>query len=137
MTTYTVLQRKALLNDLVEMAYADSTIKMEESEFILAVGKRMKVPQEEILDLLSDPKTKGGSIPTTNFKRILHFHRIMIVMFIDDNIHNAELQLLHEIALKYGYSNEVVTELLDAMKRFPYGEIPAEELKEIHSRSYN
>ncbi len=137
MSSYNVIKRKELINDLVQMAYADTDLGLEEKEFILAVATRMRIPKKEVLELLKNRNTKGTSIPNTISKRIVHFHRIMLVMFIDGNINDKELQLLREIALRYGYSHEVVTELIEAMKRHPYGEIPANELMQIHQRGYN
>ncbi|MGB3592306.1 MAG: hypothetical protein WBA16_11535 [Nonlabens sp.] len=137
MATYTITQKKSLLTDLIQMASIDYPLKKEESEFIYAVGKSMNIEPDEVGFLINNYQEIDKVVPKTTYKRILQFHRIMIIMFIDNHIHEKEVELLYRIALKYGYRVDIVHELLEAMEDHPYGEIPERQLMEIHSRARN
>lgn len=134
---YTVKEKKNIISELILMARADLQLKNEEIAFIKSVGKRMKLSSEDIVYMIKHPDKLTTTVPKDYTKRIVHFHRMMLMMHIDGHVDDKELQLLHDVALKYGFSKSTVDVLLQTMKRYPNGEIPPSELMEIHLRNSN
>ncbi len=135
--TYTLQEKTDILKELISMAHADEHLKREEVEFIKVVGKRLQVNDEDLLKMLEQPPKEATKPPKEFIKRILHFHRIMLMMRIDGDVDKKELQLLHEIALRYGIRRLTVLSLLEVMDKYPHGDIPPTELLAIHSQSNN
>jgi hypothetical protein len=92
---------------------------------------------EEIAYMVDHPEELTTVVPKEYTKRIVHFHRMMLMMHIDGHVDEQELQLLHDVALQYGFRKTTVDALLQSMITYPYGEIPPSELMQIHRRSSN
>ncbi len=135
--SYTIQERTNILRELIAMAYADEHLKREEIEFIKAIASRMDVGMDQLQKMLENPTSKPVKPPQEFTKRIIHFHRLMLMMHIDGKVEDSELQLLHEIALSYGIRGVTVNKLLATMSRYPHGEIPAQELLSIHAATNN
>ncbi len=135
--TYTTDEKKSLISDLILMALVDNELRKEEIAFIKAVGGRMELSETELLEMMEHPEKLNVVTPKNFTKRIVHFHRLMLMMHIDGTVDERELQLLNEIALKYGFRKTIVDSLLATMLQYPHGEIPPTELLQIHSSSNN
>jgi uncharacterized tellurite resistance protein B-like protein len=135
--TYSQEQKEATLQELVRMAYADDRLQAEEVEFIKALGRRLEFTEQEVDDFINSPTDKEILPPKKFVERIVHFHRLMLMMHIDGSVDPAELQFLHEVALKYGMRRSTVLMLLEKMKEFKYGDIPPTELLAIHQQIHN
>jgi uncharacterized tellurite resistance protein B-like protein len=134
---YTIEEKKHIISELILMAHADKHLKKEEIAFITSVGKRMQLSDEEITYMVDHPEELTTIVPKDYTKRIVHFHRMMLMMHIDGHVDDQELQLLHDVALQYGFRKTTVDALLQSMIKYPYGEIPPSELMKIHMRSVN
>jgi uncharacterized tellurite resistance protein B-like protein len=134
---YTVEEKKHIISELILMAHADQHLKKEEIAFITSVGKRMELSDEDIEYMILHPEELTTVVPKDYTKRIVHFHRMMLMMHIDGHVDDQELQLLHDVALQYGFRKSTVDALLQSMIRYPHGEIPPSELMEIHLRNSN
>jgi uncharacterized tellurite resistance protein B-like protein len=134
---YTIEEKKHIISELILMAHADKHLKKEEIAFITSVGKRMQLSDEEITYMVDHPEELTTIVPKDYTKRIVHFHRMMLMMHIDGHVDDQELQLLNDVALQYGFRKTTVDALLQSMIKYPYGEIPPSELMKIHMRSVN
>ena len=134
---YTTNERKQILESLILMAHADGSIKKEEVAFITSVAKRMEIGGQDVKAMLSAPESLQAVAPKNYTKRIIHFHRLMLMMHIDGHVDEQELQLLHEVGLKYGFRKSTIDALLATMSKYPHGEIPPSELMQIHVSNQN
>ena len=135
--TYTQKEKKAILSELILMAHADNILKKEELAFIEAVGKRLNLDSDELAYMIKHPEKLDVHVPQDFVKRVVHFHRLMLMMHIDGHVDVTELQFLYETALRYGIRKSTVDTLLSTMEDYPHGEIPPTELLAIHQRNNN
>ena len=70
-------------------------------------------------------------------QRLVQFHRLILLMNVDDRIDEHELQRIHEIGLRMELSPFAVEKVLQIMKSYPKGVIPPEKFIEIFRRQYN
>ncbi|GAK98146.1 hypothetical protein JCM19294_779 [Nonlabens tegetincola] len=129
--------KKDLLNQLILMAHRDGKLDSKEISFVLNVGKRLGFEEVDVVDMIKNPSAQIEKPPKDFTQRIVHFHRLMIMMYIDGHVDDKELQFLYELGLTYGFRKSTIDTLLKMMERYPNGDIPASELIEIHSRDYN
>lgn len=135
--TYTDQEKLDILKELVNMAHADGFLKKEEIAFIETLANRLEIEPAQVHEVLEHPERWKIKLPDTLTKRIVHFHRMMLMMHIDGEINLSELQLLHEVGLRYGIRRATIATLLDTMQKYPHGEIPPSELVGIHLRDSN
>jgi len=135
--TYTDQEKQEILSEIINMAHADRFLRTAEIAFINALAARLGLDAEQVNYMLEHPEEGAIKIPKTQSKRMVHFHRMMLMMHIDAEVSDTELQLLHEVGLRYGIRKATIITLLDTMKKYPHGEIPATELIAIHLRDNN
>ena len=134
---YTIEEKRSLVGQLIKMALIDKRLMQEELAFITTVSERLEIEQDEVKAMINSPEEIELETPKNFTKRIVHFHKLMLMMHIDGHVDQNELQFLHEVALKYGFRKSVVDALLESMKKYPHGEIPPSELLQIHSTQNN
>ncbi|WP_124980526.1 tellurite resistance TerB family protein [Nonlabens xiamenensis] len=135
--TYTTEERKQILGALIQMALADGQLQKEEIAFITSVAKRMEIGGQEVQHMLKNPENLKTVVPQDYTKRIVHFHRMMLMMHIDGHVDDQELQLLHEVGLQFGFRKTTIDALLKTMSKYPHGDIPPSELMQIHVSNQN
>ncbi len=135
--TYTIQEKKHIISELILMAHADQQLKSAEVSFIISVGNRMELDPKEVIYMIKHPEELQTVVPKKFAKRIIHFHRMMLMMHIDGHVDDLELELLHNVALQYGFRKSTVDSLLETMLKYPHGEIPPSELMQIHTINSN
>jgi len=134
---YTKEEKIAIISELIIMAHADQMLKKEEVSFLTAISKRLEIDATEIKHMIEHPEELEITVPIQFSKRVIHFHRLMLMMHIDGHVDDSELQLLYTTALRYGIRKNTVDRLLLTMEKYPHGEIPPSELMEIHQSNSN
>lgn len=126
---------QSLLSDLIFLAHADGKLDQREINFIHTVGKRMKLTEEEVNILFENPQP---SVPLfTEMERIIHFHRLILVMNVDSETHDDEIVALRNFALKLGIRQGVLDQILSKMKLYNDKIIPSQDLIAIFNTYYN
>lgn len=124
-----------IISDMLAMAKADQTIHEREYDFILVVAERMGVSKTEVDALLENPQEQ--MVYKTELQRITQFHRLLLVMNIDEETHFVEIDALRNYGLKLGIRPEAIEQILNEMGDHQNKMIPSERLVEIFKRFYN
>ncbi|GAA0732962.1 TerB family tellurite resistance protein [Aquimarina litoralis] len=132
---YTKEEKLSLLSEMIEFAKADKEIKDEEYNFILAVASQLDVTEEEIGYLVRNNAEKKNLQPES--QRILQFHRLVLLMNVDQETNPAEIDKIREMGLHMGLRAEAIDTVLKEMHKYPNKVIPPNELIAIFSRFYN
>ncbi|TPN84761.1 TerB family tellurite resistance protein [Aquimarina algicola] len=132
---YNKEEKLSLLSEMIQFAKADKEIKEQEYNFIIAVGAQLGVNEEEIKKLIKERAEKKNLQPES--QRILQFHRLVLLMNIDQEISPEELYQIKDIGLKMGLRPEAIDTVLERMHDYPNKVIPPQELMAIFSRFYN
>lgn len=129
------LKNHALLSDLIVLAKADDKLMASEYEFILRIAARMNIGQEEV-DKLIDKPMPSISLET-EMERIIHFHKLVLLMNVDWEVHEKEEVVLRNFGLKLGVRPAAIDRILIRTQQYENRIIPAEELVEIFHTYYN
>ncbi|MCM5664097.1 TerB family tellurite resistance protein [Galbibacter mesophilus] len=129
-------QKLSLLSEMIALIQADHLVKEEEYNFIYAIAQRMNVPKRE-LDALFETGHAKYIPPTPESERILQFHRLVLLMNIDQQQHPNEIKRLKEFGLRMGLSPFAMDRVLDTMENYPNRVVPPEILVDIFKTYYN
>ena len=125
----------ALLSDLIVLAKADNKLMASEYDFILRIAGRMKVSQEEVDQLIEKPLPSVAI--NSEMERIIHFHKLVLLMNVDWEIHEKEEEVLRNFGLKMGVRQAAIDRILIRSQQCENRIIPAAELVEIFQTYYN
>ena len=128
-------EKHQILSDMIRLAMADDKIDQAEYNFISAVAARLGVTQEEVEDLIKSPIESG--VFRTELERITQFHRLVLLMNVDQVTHIAEVDTLRNYGLKMGIRPEAIEQVLTEMGDYENKVIPNDRLIEIFSKFYN
>ncbi len=127
--------RLSLLSDMIALARTSDGIKDIEYNFLIAVAKQLGITESE-LNKLATKKPKKIIIQPES-QRILHFHRLVLLMNVDQHTDNRELLILKNFGLKMGLSQEAVDKVLKIMHNYPNKVVPPDVLVDIFKTQHN
>ena len=128
-------EKLSILSELIAFARVDYKIKDDEYDFLLSVANLMEVKKSSLDDLLKN-KTEI-TVPKTQTERIVQFHRLLLLMNIDDEQHKKEIEKLHNIGLWMGLPPSAISQILEVMHQYPNKAIPPKVLLDIFRAHYN
>lgn len=132
---YSKEEKLGLLSDMIEFAKADLVVKDEELRFIFTVANRLNVTEEDVQRLLKGEVTK--KVLRTETHRIAQFHRLVLLMNVDDEISPLEIDKIKEMGVQMGLRPEAIDNVLMKMNEYPDKMIPSEDLAPIFKKFYN
>jgi uncharacterized tellurite resistance protein B-like protein len=126
---------RAMLSDLIVLAYADEKLTKTEYDFILRLAKRMDIDKQEVDLLFKNPLPSKPLF--TELERITHFYKLVLLMNVDLETHEKEVHAVRNFGLKMGIRPGVVDQILIRMNEFENKIIPSKELVKIFQTYYN
>jgi hypothetical protein len=129
------VEKLSLLSEMIAFAQIDANIKSIEYKFLLGVARQLEICQEDFEYLFNHPVTYVHL--KSHSERIVQFHRLVLLMNLDQNIRDKDLVKLHNFELRMGLSHESINKVLDVMESFPNKIVPPDFLIEIFKVQYN
>ena len=120
---------------MIALAKADNVLHEREYEFILAVAERLGLSKTEVDHLLESPLALN--VPKTELQRITQFHRLVLLMNVDQETHFVEVDAIRNYGLRLGIRSEAIEQILGEMGDHENKLMPADRLVEIFKRFYN
>ncbi|MFK7813971.1 MAG: TerB family tellurite resistance protein [Maribacter sp.] len=133
MSTYR--EKLSILSEMIAFAKVDNQVKDLEYDFLLSVSKHLRV-EREAFDSLFEEQSEH-LIPKTQAERILQFHRLVLLMNVDQIQKEAEVRRLHDVGLGMGLPPSAIDQVLAVMHKYPNNVVPPEVLIDIFKVHYN
>ncbi|GMN07255.1 hypothetical protein MTsPCn5_26440 [Croceitalea sp. MTPC5] len=133
MNTYE--ERLGILSELIHFARVDYKIKESEYDFLLSVANLLNVKKSSLDGLLK--KQSSVKVPTTQLEKIMQFHRLLLLMNVDQEQHKKEIERLHNIGLWMGLPPSAISQVLEVMHKYPEKVVPADILLNIFKAYHN
>ena len=124
-----------ILSQMIAFARIDYSLKVSEYDFLVRVAANLGIDKDSFDSLLKKKTTKP--ILRSQAERIVQFHRLVLLMNIDQEQHEKEIHTLHNIGLKMGLPPSAVTQVLQVMHQYPNKVIPPDVLIKIFKAHYN
>lgn len=126
---------QALISDLILIAKADGNISPAEYDFIHQMALKMNVTETELKILIENP------LPSvklqTEMDRIIHYYKMVLTMFVDNNIHDEEVVAVKNFGLKLGIRQGAVDQIIIQMKEKDNYVLGTDQLMKIFKTYYN
>ena len=127
-------EKLSILSEMIAFARADHVISDSEYHFLMSVAEQLGVDQETF-ESLFDTEVKK-IMPKTQAERILQFHRLVLLMNVDEQ-HELEVTKLHNIGLGMGLPPSAIEQVLEIMHKYPNKIVPPDVLINIFKAHYN
>nr|WP_299768143.1 TerB family tellurite resistance protein [uncultured Dokdonia sp.] len=128
-------EKKQIISDMIALAKADNVLHEREYDFILAVAERLGLSKTDVDEIHANPLKIN--VLTTEIQRITQFHRLLLLMNVDQETHFAEMDALRNYGLKLGIRPEAIEQILNEMEDHENNMIPSDRLVQIFKRFYN
>jgi hypothetical protein len=129
------VEKLSLLSEMIAFAKSDDRLKMVEYNFLLSVAQQLDISREDFDYLINHPVNR--SVLKSHSERIVQFHRMVLLMHVDQERTKSELAKLYNYGLRMGLSHDSITKVLYLMEGFPDMMVPAEVLIDIFKVQYN
>ena len=128
-------EKLSLLTELIKLARCDHQVREQEYQFLLTIAKSLDVSTEEF-DSLFDTYIEFTP-PESVFERILQFHRMVLLMNVDQETSDSEVEFLKDIGIRIGLDPMATNRVLIEMNKYPNKVIPPEKLIELFKEQFN
>lgn len=133
MSTYE--EKLSILSELINFARVDNRLKEKELDFLRAISARLDVDEGVFQSLVKSP------LPTLKLEslsdRLIQFHRLFMLMNIDEKQDPSEVEALFNYGLAMGLPVSAIRQLLEVMHEYPDGIVPADVIVKIFHAHYN
>lgn len=128
-------EKLSLLSDLILLMKADNKMQEKEYDFIYIIASRLGIEEEDV-ELLFN-KEIPFTPPGKESERILQFHRLVLLMNIDNEQHPEEIVKIKELGVRMGLSPFAIDRILQIMNKFEDKIVPPNVLIDIFKTYYN
>lgn len=128
-------EKLSILSEMIAFARVNNKVSDPEYQFLLGVAEQLGVGKADF-DALFKTEAKKV-IPKTQADRILQFHRLVLLMNVDQEQDDLEIRKLHNIGLGMGLPPSAIEQVLTVMHQYPDKVIPPEVLINIFKAHYN
>ncbi|UOB17047.1 TerB family tellurite resistance protein [Abyssalbus ytuae] len=125
----------SLLSEMIALVKADNNVSQKEYNFIYAIALQFEIEKEE-LDALFEKSTDYYP-PKNEADRILQFHRLVLLMNVDEKQHPEEMNKIREFGIRMGLSPFAIDRVLTVMNNFEDKIVPPSVLIDIFKTYYN
>ena len=131
----TFKEKLSILSEMIDFARVDNIIKPEEYNFLQGVAIQLGLDEEMFDSLLY----KGAEhiVPKSQAERILQFHRLVLLMNVDQKQDKIEMDRIHNIGLGMGLPPPAIEQVLSIMHEYPDKIVPPNVLIDIFKTYYN
>ena len=128
-------EKLSVLTALIQIALADKEVKEEEYVLMLGMAKLLGVNKKSF-DALFNKKLEFVA-PSSEFERIVQFHRLLLVAYADKELSAEERTQLKKFGLVMALRPEALNRVFDALNDYPHGQIPAAVMINIFQAYHN
>ncbi|NNL08048.1 MAG: TerB family tellurite resistance protein [Croceitalea sp.] len=128
-------EKLSILSEMIAFARTDKVIKESEYLFLIGVAAHLGVDKDAFDELLHKKVVKKRL--KSQADRIVQFHRLILLMNIDQHQQDEEIENLYNIGLNMGLPPSAIGQVLEVMHLYPNMVVPPDVLIKIFKAHYN
>ena len=128
-------EKLSILSEMIAFAKVNDTVKRSEYDFLFNVAQQLEI-SKSTFDNLFQIEVEH-IIPKSQAERIVQFHRLVLLMNVDDRQDMIEIKRLHDMGLGMGLPPGAIQQVLSTMHNYPNKIIPPDILINIFKAYYN
>ena len=122
--------KKYIISLLVKQALTDGKFSLVEKKYLNHAGESFALSDNEIAAIRLNPESYNISPPPNELVRIKILYHLLFMMRADQNISIVEEQLCYKIGLRLGFREDMVTDLIQVMKKYLNQKLPPDAMIE-------
>lgn len=128
-------EKKSLIKTLIQLAKIDGTLVEREYRFLWAIASKIGLDKDTFNTVFNEDIK--FTPPTDEFERIIQFHRMVLMMNVDENVCDEEMTYIKTMGVKLGLNPMAAISVLMEMKKYPNNMMPPNDLINIFKRYHN
>lgn len=121
--------------DLIHLSKSDESIVKIEAVYIKKVAEKLGITDAEIAIL--EFKGTDRIFPKNEFQIIPLFHRLIILMMIDNKVHPDEIKFCVDLGIKMGLHPQAVSDIIELAKTGHFEYMDPDRISSIFKKYYN
>lgn len=114
---------KSHMKNLIEMAAADGHFDSPEYDLLKVIAKRNNISESQLKDIQKNPQGITFEVPADKKEKFHQLYDLVHMMTVDNTIHPEEMKLCNLFAIKFGYQQNQVEELIKTIQsNISYGQ---------------
>lgn len=106
------------IRNLIALAYADGKFTDDEKMYIAMVAEESGINKEEFKKIVQNPEKIKFHVPKNDEDKIEELYDLILLMMVDGELDENEILFCRMIALKLGFSYQIVDEIVNAIIDF-------------------
>ncbi|WP_299320325.1 TerB family tellurite resistance protein [uncultured Maribacter sp.] len=131
----TTKEKLSILSEMISFAKVNNEVKESEYDFLFSVAQQLEVSKKTFDSLFTS--NVEHIIPKSQSERLLQFHRLILLMNVDDDQDINEVKRIFDIGLNMGLPPGAIQQVLSIMHKYPNKIVPPEVLISIFKAHYN
>ncbi|MDF4202408.1 TerB family tellurite resistance protein [Maribacter sp. SA7] len=128
-------EKLSILSEMISFAKVNNEVKESEYDFLFSVAQQLEVSKKTFDSLFTS--NVEHVIPKSQSERLLQFHRLVLLMNVDNNQDVNEVKRIYDIGLNMGLPPGAIQQVLSIMHNYPNKVVPPEVLISIFKAHYN
>lgn len=131
----TTKEKLSILSEMISFAKVNNEVKESEYDFLFSVAQQLEVSKKTFDSLFTS--NVEHVIPKSESERLLQFHRLILLMNVDNEQDIHEVKRIYDIGLNMGLPPGAIQQVLSIMHTYPNKVVPPEVLISIFKAHYN
>ncbi|GGK68016.1 hypothetical protein ACD591_16765 [Rufibacter glacialis] len=110
-------KKLAFFQNLILVAIADKYVDQKESDFLVSIGQRLGLTEEDTTPIADNLSVLSFIIPEEGLHRTLELQSLVMMVLQDGQIEDREYQLCLEYARRIGYGKETLDEFIADLRK--------------------
>ncbi|HEY5748114.1 MAG TPA: hypothetical protein VIU12_18715 [Chryseolinea sp.] len=103
---------KSHMRNLIEIAAADGGLGTEEQRLLNYAAQRNNISSPELQEMQRNPSNVRFQVPASDREKFNQMYDLVHMMSVDRDIHVEEQRLCEIFAIKFGFRQEIVREMI-------------------------
>ncbi|MDP5061023.1 MAG: TerB family tellurite resistance protein [Maribacter sp.] len=131
----TIKEKLSILSEMISFAKVNNEVKESEYDFLFSVAQQLEVSKKTFDSLFTS--NVEHVIPKSESERLLQFHRLVLLMNVDNEQDIYEVKRIYDIGLNMGLPPGAIQQVLSIIHNYPNKVVPPEVLISIFKAHYN
>ncbi|ALJ00603.1 hypothetical protein [Rufibacter tibetensis] len=110
-------KKLAFFQNLILVAIADNYLDQKESDFLVDIGRRLNLTEEDTTPIAENLSLLSFIIPEEGLQKTMELQSLVMMVLQDGTVDKAEYNLCLEYARRIGYSKDTLDEFIDELRK--------------------
>ena len=110
-------KKLSFFQNLILVAVADGYLDKQESDFLVTIGRRLNLTEEETRPIADNLPLLSFIIPEEGLQKTMELQTLVMMVVQDGIIDESEYNLCQEYARRIGYSKEMLDDFIQQLNQ--------------------